>query len=161
MEYSYQKINPQEVASFFLNEALLYYKKDDKFSFLASINLAGVAEELLGKLLIKSGRKNEVSFEDEKKSLKAVIKILRKENRSDKQLSELIYGSKNNIKHHVEEHYLDPKSEAEGTLERAIKNHEKYFSEVTSEMADFLNYKDEERKRLVRRVSEYSATSGH
>lgn len=61
--YTYQSIPKMEVAIFFLDQALDFYNKDEKFYYLQAINAAGITEEILGAYVKKQGKDNALSLE--------------------------------------------------------------------------------------------------
>ncbi|MCX5658054.1 MAG: hypothetical protein NTZ48_07565, partial [Candidatus Omnitrophica bacterium] len=108
--YSYKKIDQKATAKYFLMEALKYYKKGNDLSYLIALSLAGISEELIGKMLIATGK--ETALENEKRGFSAVLKILNKKEKSDKELHDFLNKSKNTTKHDTAAIYLDPKAEA-------------------------------------------------
>jgi len=90
------------------------------------------------------------------RGLKAVSKILDLHRPSDKGLNKFLNRAKNNTKHEIKDHYLDPRSDAQDMLERAIKNYEQYFGDTTEAMERVLNDRRQDIGKLVQRVSKYN-----
>ncbi len=151
--YSYKKIDQKATAKHFLIEALRYYKKGDDLSCLIALSLAGISEELMGKMLIETGK--ETALENEKKGFSAVLKILNKKEKSDKELHDFLNKAKNTTKHDSGTIYLDPKSEASDMLNRAVRNFERYFDVILYESDDFKKGRKKATDELIRRVSEF------
>ena len=153
-KYTYKKVNPENTAKHFLVEALKYYNNGDDLSYLvAALTLAGISEELIEKMLKSEGR--ETAFEVEKKGFVVVAKILNMKEKSNKEIHKFIYKAKNTTKHEPNEHYLDPKAEAQNILMRAIRNFERYFGIMIDEMRDLVEDRDKDIERLIKRVSSF------
>ena len=154
--YSYQLISKEEVCKFFLNQALHFYNKHETLFYLSSINMAGIAEEILGKLIEKQGKDNAQALEI--KTFKTVRQILDLEPMEDSDIRDnLLNKAKNVTKHGSGDLYLDPKSEAESILERAIKNYQIYYADETEDMDSFLKCRYVENQEFIKRVTTYKA----
>ncbi|WP_244818569.1 hypothetical protein [Caballeronia sp. Lep1P3] len=137
-----------EVACELLNEALRLFLEGK--SYFASLNLAGAAEEILGKFIESNG--GVPAFKNMRDT--AVLFLQRDDDGesaphgdAQKDIADLINSAKNSTKHGITDVKFDPKEEAQDLIDRAIENYYTLQSQFDLRQIDQLHQYHEIRDR--------------
>lgn len=135
-------ISKVDIASAQLGRAIQLYV--DKTDLISAVTLAGAAEEILGKLVSDSGRKN--AFEEVLNTLCAMHAAAFQEEPNRKAYAELRNGIRNEFKHLCagESLTVNLDSEAGKLISRAIANYRKLFP------GDYPRFREFEREWVER-----------
>ncbi|ADQ83568.1 hypothetical protein [Methylovorus sp. MP688] len=129
------RLTALEIAERQLLTALQMWRDGD---FISCITLAGAAEEILGKRMLKLGL--EPSFDNIKET---IVRFARHFGEADqninKTVAELMNQTRNELKHYSGDESLefDIKADAEEMLERAISNYTGLTGRVPEEILQF------------------------
>ena len=119
----YKKLAKLEIAERQLFHSVELYLTGEHL--VSAITLAGAAEEILGKLVTRSGKPN--ALEEKVESLCKMFEVVFKEPANRKDFIELRNKARNELKHigNSESVELNLEDEAVKLLNRAIKNYKK------------------------------------
>ena len=124
-----------EVALELLESALSHYYDSD--SYFSALHCAGAAEEILGKYVSHYGGQS--SYESTRASLKKLAYGLSKIDLSNKEINELLNGTKNNTKHGIGTINVNSQASAAQMLERAIQNYNLLLSHIELKEIKYLS----------------------